>query len=192
MLCYSRGKTMGVPKIRIPPREWAPSVRPHNYSIQTVGQVWSWFAKINNSFKLPKNFTMQLSGDYTSKTVLQPGGSASATGGGRGGFGPSVSGNSQGYSNPTWGVDAALRYEFLKNKVASFTLSVNDIFKTRKSDVYTEADYFTQHNVRRRDAQFFRLNFALRFGKFDVALFKKKNIKGEQENMQNSMQGVQQ
>jgi len=162
-------------------------------SIQTVGQVWSWFAKINNSFKLPKNFTLQLSGDYTSKTVLQPGGSASAAGGGgRGGFGPSVSGNSQGYSNPTWGVDAAMRYEFLKNKTASLTLSVSDIFRTRKSDVYTEADYFTQHTVRRRDAQFVRLNFALRFGKFDVALFKKKNIRGEQENMQNSMQGVQQ
>jgi hypothetical protein len=69
---------------------------------------------------------------------------------------------------------------------------VNDIFRTRKSDVYTEADYFTQHSVRRRDAQFFRLNFAYRFGKFDVALFKKKNIRGDQENMQNSMQGVQQ
>jgi outer membrane receptor protein involved in Fe transport len=161
-------------------------------SIKTVGEVWSWFAKINNSFKLPKNFTLQLSGDYTSKTVLQPGGSASATGGGGRGFGPSVSGNSQGYSNPTWGVDAAMRYEFLKNKTASLTLAVNDIFRTRKSDVYTQADYFTQHTVRRRDAQFFRLNFALRFGKFDVALFKKKNIKGEQENMQNSMQGVQQ
>ena len=164
-------------------------------SIQTAGQISSWFGKINNSFKLPKNFTLQLSGDYTSKTVLAPGGSASSGGGGmggRGGFGPSVSGNSQGYSKPTYGVDAALRYEFLKNKVASITLGVNDIFKTRKNDVYTQSSYFTQHAVRTRDAQFFRLNFAVRFGKFDVALFKKKNTKSEQENMQNSMQGVQQ
>ena len=164
-------------------------------TIQTAGQIYSWFAKINNSFKLPKNFTLQLSGDYTSKTVLAPGGSASSGGGmgGRGGgFGFSVSGNAQGYVKPNYGVDAALRYEFLKNKVASLTLSVNDIFKTRKNDVYTQSSYFTQHAVRTRDAQFFRLNFAVRFGKFDVALFKKKNIRGEQENMQNSMQGVQQ
>jgi hypothetical protein len=159
--------------------------------------VYSWFGKMNNSFKLPKNFTLQLSGDYTSKTVLAPGGSASSgggggMGGGRGGFGPSVSGNAQGYSKPTYGVDAALRYEFLKNKVASLTLSVSDIFKTRKNDVYTQSSYFTQHAVRTRDAQFFRLNFAVRFGKFDVALFKKKNIRGDQENLQNSMQGVQQ
>jgi outer membrane receptor protein involved in Fe transport len=164
-------------------------------SITTQGQVYSWFAKINNSIKLPKNFTLQVTGDYTSKTVLPPGGSAGSGGGGMGGgrgFGPSVSGNAQGYSNPTYGVDAALRYEFLKNKVASLTLSVSDIFKTRKSDVYTESSYFTQHTVRTRDAQFFRLNFAVRFGKFDVSLFKKKNIRGDQENMQNSMQGVQQ
>jgi outer membrane receptor protein involved in Fe transport len=163
-------------------------------AVTTQGQVYSWFGKINNSIKLPKNFTLQVTGDYTSKTVLPPGGSASASGGmgGRGGFGPSVSGNAQGYSKPTYGVDAALRYEFLKNKVASLTLGVNDIFKTRKNDVYTEASYFTQHTVRTRDAQFFRLNFAVRFGKFDVSLFKKKNIRGDQENMQNSMQGVQQ
>jgi outer membrane receptor protein involved in Fe transport len=161
-------------------------------SIKTIGEVWSWFGKINNSFKLPKNFTLQLSGDYTSKTVLPPGGSASTSGGGGRGFGPTVSGNSQGYSKPTGGVDAALRYEFLKNKAAALTLSVSDIFKTRKSDVYTEADYFTQHTLRTRDAQFVRLNFAWRFGKFDVALFKKKNIKGDQENMQNSMQSMQQ
>jgi outer membrane receptor protein involved in Fe transport len=165
-----------------------------NDTIETAGQIYSWFAKINNSFKLPKNFTLQLSGDYTSKTVLAPGGSASSGGGfgGRGGFGPMVSGNSQGYANPTFGVDAALRYEFLKNKVASLTLSVSDIFRTRKSDVYTESADFTQHTIRTRDQQFFRLNFAFRFGKFDAALFKKKNIKGDQENMQNSMQGVQQ
>jgi outer membrane receptor protein involved in Fe transport len=163
-------------------------------TIQTAGQVYSWFGKINNSFKIPKSsFTVQLSGDYTSKTVLSPGGSASTGGGmGRGGFGPSVSGNAQGYSKATGGVDAALRFDFLKNKTASLTLSVSDIFKTRKYDVYTQSSYFTQHALRTRDAQFFRLNFAMRFGKFDVALFKKKNIRSDQENMQNSMQGVQQ
>ena len=30
----------------------------------------SWFAKINNSFKLPKNYSIQLSGDYQAKTIL--------------------------------------------------------------------------------------------------------------------------
>jgi outer membrane receptor protein involved in Fe transport len=167
-------------------------INSNNAAIQTAGQIYSWFGKINNSFKLPKNFTLQLSGDYTSKTVLAPGGSASSGGGGRGGFGMSVSGNAQGYSKPSYGVDAAVKYEFMKNKAASFSLSVSDIFKTRQSDVYTSASYFTQHAIRTRDQQFFRLNFAYRFGKFDVSLFKKKNMKGDQENMQGSLQGVQQ
>lgn len=161
-------------------------------AITTAGQIYSWFGKINNSFKLPSNFTFQLSGDYTSKTILQPGGSASSSGGGgRGGFGQTVSGSAQGYSKPSYGVDAALKYEFLKNKVAAITLSVSDIFRTRVSDVYTQSISFNQEVSRTRDQQFFRLNFAWRFGKFDVSLFKRKNIKADQENIQSGMQGAQ-
>jgi outer membrane receptor protein involved in Fe transport len=159
------------------------------FQIPTQPQSWAWFGKINNSFKLAKGLTFQLSGDYTSKTVLPPGGSASnGGGGGMGrGFGNNSSGNAQGYSKPTGGVDAALRYEFLKNRTAALTLSMSDIFRTRVSDVYTEATGFTQDYARRRDPQFVRLQFNWRFGKFDMALFKRKNMKGEQ----NSMEGMQ-
>jgi outer membrane receptor protein involved in Fe transport len=162
-------------------------------SITTAGQTYSWFGKINNTFKLPKNFTLQLTGDYTSKTVLPPGGSASSGGGGGGrGWGQTVSGNSQGYTRPSGGVDASLKYEFLKNKIASLTLSVSDIFRTRVNDIYTSSTYFTQDAFRRRDPQYFRLQFNYRFGKFDVALFKRKNTKGEIESIQGGMQGAQQ
>ena len=161
-------------------------------SIPTIPQTYSWFAKINNTFKLPKNFTIQLSGDYTSKTVLPPGGSAGTGGGGGRGWGQTVSGNSQGYSKPSGGVDIAIKYEFLKNKAASLTLSASDIFRTRVSDVFTTSDFLTQEVIRRRDPQFFRLQFNYRFGKFDVSLFKRKNTKGDMDNMQNSLQGVQQ
>lgn len=163
------------------------------FAIPTVGQTWSWFGKINNTFKLPKNFTLQLTGDFTSKTVLPPGGSASSGGGGGGrGFGPTVSGSAQGYSKPTGGVDASLKYEFLKNKAASLTLSVSDIFRTRVFDVYTTSASFNQTAFRRRDPQFFRLQFNWRFGKFDMSLFKRKNMKGEMESIQGGMQGAQQ
>ena len=48
---------------------------------------WSWFAKINNNFKLPKNYSIQLSGDYTAKTLLPPGSSGGrGMGGMMGGF----------------------------------------------------------------------------------------------------------
>jgi len=143
----------------------------------------SWFGKLNNTFKLPHNITIQLSGDYQSKTILPPGGSSSS-GGGRGGFGGGGFGGpaaaSQGYVRPTYGVDVAIRYEFLKNKAASISANMNDIFRTRRQDVHSESAYFIQDSFRRRDAQVLRINFNWRFGKFDPNLFKRKNTKAEQ------------
>ncbi len=152
-------------------------------------QFASWFVKMNNTFKLPKNFTLQLSGEYSSKTVLPPGGSSGGGGGGGmfgggrggmgggGGFGQSSA--AQGYVRPNYYVDAALRYEFLKNKQASVSLNVNDIFRTRRQDIYSESTDFVQNIFRRRDPQIFRLNLNWRFGKFDANLFKRKSNKGE-------------
>lgn len=151
-------------------------------------RLTSYFIKLNNTFKLPKNITLQLSGDYQSKTVLPPGGSG---GGGRGGFGGGMFGgpssSSQGYVRPNYGVDIAIRYEFLKNRTASISLNMNDILRTRRSDIHSESSFFTQDVFRRRDAQILRLNFNWRFGKFDPSLFKRKNMKNNQgdgtENM---------
>ncbi|MBS1918208.1 MAG: TonB-dependent receptor [Bacteroidetes bacterium] len=158
-----------------------------------IGQTYSWFGKINNTFKLSKKFTLQITGDYTSKTVLAPGGSAGTSSNTSGrGFGSTVSGSAQGYSKPTGGVDASVKYEFLKNKAASITLSVSDIFRTRVADVYTTSTYFTQEYDRRRDPQFFRLQFNYRFGKFDANLFKRKNMKAEMDSMQGAQGGMQQ
>ena len=149
-------------------------------------QFVSWFGKLNNTFKLPKNFTIQLSGEYQSKTILPPGGSGSRGGGGMGmgmGFGTPTS--SQGYIRPNYFVDAAIKFEFLKAKAASISLNVNDIFRTRRSYVHSESPYFIQDVFRRRDPQVLRLNFNWRFGKFDPNLFKRKNMKGEREGMNN-------
>jgi outer membrane receptor protein involved in Fe transport len=155
-------------------------------TIAEQDQFASWFGKLSNSLKLPKNFTIQLSGEYQSKTILPPGGSGGRGGGfgGPGGmFGQTTS--SQGYVRPNYFVDAAVRFEFLKNKAASISLNVNDIFKTRRSSVHSESPYFIQDVVRYRDPQILRLNFNWRFGKFDPNLFKRKNTKGERESMNN-------
>lgn len=162
-------------------------------SLQQQDNIYSWFVKINNSFKLPKNFSVQLSGEYQSKTVLPPGGSGSGGGGfggggGRGGGGFGQAGTSQGYMRPNFGVDGAIRFEFLAERRASISLSVSDIFRTRKNDVFSQSIYFVQNSERRRDPQFFRLNFNWRFGKFDVSLFKRKNMRGDSDGME----GVQQ
>jgi len=138
--------------------------------------LWSWFGKFNSNFKLPKDFTMQLTATYQSKTNLPVN-----TNQGFGGpaFGQAQS-SSQGYISASWGIDLAVKKTFLKSKALSVTLSVNDIFRTRVSNQYSYSDYFVQNYNRLRDPQMVRLNFAYRFGKIDMSLFKRKNMKGEQ------------
>jgi hypothetical protein len=93
-------------------------------------------------------------------------------GGGGGGFSQSTA---LGYIKPNYGLDAALKYEFMKNKTASLTLNVNDVLATRKNATHSESDFFTQDTWRKRDAQVVRLTFSYRFGKFDTSLFRRKN-----------------
>ena len=144
---------------------------------------FSWFAKINSNFKLPKNFSVQLSGDYQSKTLVP------INSGGRGGmFGGGPQPTAQGYIKPIYGLDIAIKKDFLKNNAASLTLQFSDILRTKKYETHAETAFFIQDNSRRRDPQVVRLNFSWRFGKFDVALFKRKNMKGDIENMQNMQQ----
>jgi outer membrane receptor protein involved in Fe transport len=147
----------------------------------------SWFFKLNNNFKLPKNYSIQLSGDYQAKTLVQPGGG----GGGRGMmFGGGNLPSAQGYIKPFYGVDLAIRKDFMKNNAASLTLQMSDVFRTRLNQNYSESAYFIQETSRRRDPQVLRLNFNWRFGKFDVSLLKRKNMKGDQGAGMEGMQGA--
>jgi outer membrane receptor protein involved in Fe transport len=144
-------------------------------------QFFSYFVKINNSFKLPQNFTLQLSGDYQSKIIAAPGGSGGGGGGRMGGMwgGGGQGSAAQGFIRPNYGVDVALRYEFMKDKKASLSLNVNDIFRTRLFSSFNASPFFEQDIERRRDPQVARLNFNWRFGKFDANLFKRKNTRAE-------------
>ena len=144
----------------------------------------SWFGKVNSNFKLPSNFTIQLSGDYQSKTNLPINNRQGGPGGG-GPFGQAQS-SSQGYINSLWGADIAVKKSFLKNNAASVTLSMSDIFRTRLQDQYSESPYFIQNYTRLNNPQLFRVSFAYHFGKMDVNLFKRQNTKaaGSQDIMQ--------
>ncbi|QEC68853.1 TonB-dependent receptor [Panacibacter ginsenosidivorans] len=143
-----------------------------------TNEKWSWFAKINNNFKLPKGFSIQLSGDYQARTVLP-----ANSGGGRGGggfFGGSIT-SAQGYLDPRYSFDVAVKKDWTwKNgKSLSLTLSMNDFLRTQVYKTYSESDYFNQYSERRRDPQVLRFNLNYRFGKFDASLFKRKNTKAD-------------
>jgi outer membrane receptor protein involved in Fe transport len=140
-------------------------------------QKVSWFGKINNTFSLPKSISLQVSGDYTSKTILPPG----RGGGGGNHWGGGNLATTNGYIMPTGGVDAAVKKDFLKDKTLSVSLSMNDIFRTRTSKTHSES-YVSkgissvQDVERQMNPQQLRLNASWRFGKADFSLFKRKNM----------------
>ncbi|RFM27217.1 TonB-dependent receptor [Deminuibacter soli] len=147
---------------------------------------FSWFGKMNNTFKLPHGFSIQFSGDYQAKTVLpaSSGGGGNGGGGGGGGrgggFGGGNLGAAQGYIKPHYGFDAAIKKDWTwkGGNSASVSLSMNDIFRTQVYNTYAQSDFLIQNQYRRRDPQLLRLNFSYRFGKFDASLFKRKSNKG--------------
>ncbi len=120
--------------------------------------------------KLPKGFSLQFNGEYRTKASFTPVTNNDPFRGG----GPPSQNTAQGYSKSYWFVDASIRKDLMKNQ-ASLTLSVQDVFKTRKMGSYTTTDFFTQENYRIMNPQMVRLNFSYRFGKMDTSLFNRKN-----------------
>ena len=148
-------------------------------------EQFTYFLKENVSLKLPKSFTIQFNGSYQSRTAFDTGGGGGGRGGhGGGGAWGGPSSTAQGYTIPVWYVDASVRKDFWK-RTASLTLSVQDIFASRKTGSHTESTaIFIQDTWRRRDPQLARLTFSYRFGKFDVSLFRRKNTRMETEGME--------
>lgn len=154
----------------------------------------SSLTKLNNTFRLTKTLSIQLSGEYQSRSALPVSTSNSGGGGGRGGGGGGWMGGSpsttQGYIDANYGVDFGIRKDFkIKKNQASLSFNINDIFRTRRYRVHSEAAQFIQDEWRRRDPQIARLNFSYRFGKFDMNLFKRKNNRSESEGMGGGMEG---
>jgi outer membrane receptor protein involved in Fe transport len=137
--------------------------------------LWSWFGKLNNSFRLPDNWSVQLSGIYQSKSNLPVSSNSQQPG-------PPMPNQSasQGYIKPNYDVDIAVKRSLLKNKL-SVMLSWNDIFRSRKQDQVTYSTYVTQEYNRLRNPQMLRLNLTYNFGKIDASLFKRKNTNVQSE-----------
>lgn len=143
----------------------------------------SWFGKLNNNFKLKNNFTIQLSGNYQSKTNLP----VSQNQGMMGPPGMQAQSSSQGYIKSSWSADVAIRKAFLKNQAAAISLSMSDIFRTRISEqISSSPGIFYQDYYRLNNPQMVRLTFSYRFGKMDMSLFKRKDTKssGTQDAIQ--------
>lgn len=161
-----------------------------NIQSDLTNESLSWFAKWNNSIKIGKDWSLQLSADYYAKTVMpQEGGRSGGRGGMmHGGTQPTA----QGFILPRYSFDIAIKkdWKWKDGQSGSLTLSMNDFARTQLYSTETMSDYFSQVYDRRRDPQVLRLNFSYRFGKFDTGLFKRKNNKTSGDDG-SSMMGVQ-
>jgi outer membrane receptor protein involved in Fe transport len=155
-----------------------------NVEANLRNEQFTWFLKENLNVRLPKDFVLQVTGEYQSRTAYASsgtgfgGGGGGGRGGGGGGWMGGPTNSVQGYGIPYWFVDVSVRKNLL-NRKASITLSVDDVFASRRNGSYAENVAFVQETWRLRDPQFFRLTFSYRFGKFDTALFKHRNTRVE-------------
>jgi len=80
-------------------------------------------------------------------------------------------------------VDAAIRKDFLKNKKASLTLAVDDLFNSRRWGTIYDTERFYQDSYRRWRVRTFRISFTYKFGDAEFSLFKKGNRGGDNEDL---------
>lgn len=136
------------------------------------------FIKENVQIKLPAGFSLQVNGEYRTRASFTPSNNNDPFRGGPGG-GPAPN-TAQGYSISNWFTDVSVKKDLL-NKKASLSVSMQDIFATRKQGSYTETDFFTQSTSRIMNPRMVRVNFMYRFGKMDMSLFNRKNMKSSSQ-----------
>ena len=149
-------------------QDFNPVVEARSVGTELEVNQLSAFLKETVQITLPKNFSLQFNGEYRTRASFTPTNNTRQFGG------PPSSNTAQGYTREMWFVDASVRKGFLNNK-ASLTLSIQDIFGTRKFGSYTLTDYFSQDSYRLMQPRMLRLNFAYRFGDMDTSLFNRKN-----------------
>jgi hypothetical protein len=79
----------------------------------------------------------------------------------------------QGKRAERYSVDVAMKKEFMKNKRASITFNINDLFNTNRYGTIYDTDNFYQYSYGRWNVRTFRVVLSYKFGKSDFTLFKK-------------------
>ena len=118
---------------------------------------WMANAKANFNMRLPKDWSIQVNGEYEGKRP-QP----------------------QGYAIPNGGVDVSASKDFSKHWSAQLT--VNDVFYTRLWGSILDTPTLYQETERRREMRFVRVNLTWKFGEQDASLFRRKNQQGQKRD----------
>lgn len=128
-----------------------------NYGFNWSGKLMANY-KIVTPNSLVNNTSFQLSGQYESPRVMP-----------------------QGKQKEQYGIDFAIRKDFLKNKAGTITFNINDLLNSRRFGSITDTESFYQDSYRRWNVRTFRLTFSYRFGRNDLDLFKRKDNGGDED-----------
>lgn len=88
----------------------------------------------------------------------------------------------QGKNLAQYGMDFAVRKDFLKGNKASFTFNINDVFNSKRFGAIYDTEAFYQEGYRRRNVRSFRVTFTYRFGSSDFNLFKRPERRDRSED----------
>ncbi|HHT03507.1 MAG TPA: outer membrane beta-barrel protein, partial [Bacteroidales bacterium] len=121
-------------------------------------QTLNWDAKLNTTLTLPKNWVVQISGQYVPKRE-----------------------NIQGYSDPMYWFDMSIKKDIL-NKKGSLGIRVSDIFNTRERSSYTFTENFKQYSVHHRTSRYVVVSFNYRFGVVNKEQTMKERKRQQQQN----------
>ena len=112
-------------------------------------QGFNYTAKVNFVYHFPKNFNLQLSGNYESPKVIP-----------------------QGTSMEVYFADAGISKEI--KKFITLTASVSDIFDTKGRGTILTTDDYTQTTWGRRESRYFKITASVRFGNSSLPTFRRK------------------
>ena len=125
---------------------------------------WQFNAKANFNMRLPKDWSVQVNGEYEGRR-LQP----------------------QGYAVPNGGVDVSVSKDLTKHWTAQLT--VNDVFYSRLWGTVLETPVLYQESERRRELRFLRATLTWKFGEQDASLFRKRNQSQKRDPGANTGEG---
>lgn len=121
---------------------------------EVKAEGYAWNAKTTLSYKFPKQFTLQLNGNYESPKILL-----------------------LGVANQIYSMDVSLNKMIGTKWIFNATLS--DVFNTRRMGTHFETPYYIQDLSRRRESRYFRFTVTYLFGKMDASIFKRgKQMRG--------------
>ena len=124
---------------------------------------FNWNGKLIANYKIAaqshpffNNISFQLSGNYESPRVIP-----------------------QGKTKSSFSSDFAMRKDFLKNRKATVTFGINDLFNSERWGTIYDTPSFYQDAYRRWSVRSFRISFSYKFGKADFSLLNRKEKSNE-------------